>query len=121
VDYLNVGMPWSYILGLNYYLEDSFLLDRISFLNDSRFLPVSGPLIAAGGPGLGTAQNDFWSQHARSYAMFGEVTLHAIPDVWSFTGGFRYSHDQKHAIKSANCVSVSGFLCNPSTNPAFGG
>jgi iron complex outermembrane receptor protein len=44
---------------------------------------------------VGLADFNDWTQKVRSYAFFGNVTLWVIPEVWSMTGGFRYSRDDK--------------------------
>jgi iron complex outermembrane receptor protein len=75
----NGGESWDWLAGVFYFSEE---LQADTFSYNS---------LAPGNPQDGYA---FQTQDASSYALFGSVNWH-LTDLWTLTGGLRYSNDEK--------------------------
>jgi iron complex outermembrane receptor protein len=56
-----------------------------------------------------------------SYAAFGQID-YKLNENWKFTGGIRYSHDEKYGSESVRILCFTTALClgdNPGSNPLF--
>ena len=117
------GGDLEYVLGAFFY-DESYAITQVFNVGDQLCVPLVFALagqgaaaLCAGGPTAGHI--DAFDQDLTSYALFGEAT-YQLTDQFSFTGGVRYTNDEKNGQFNATSPNQIFPLIGARAEESFG-